>query len=422
MAKRLYVGNLSSTVNESDIQSLLTKYGKVEDVLIKEKKNELDFSVKRFAFVSIHLTSEALPQCIRELTNHYWKGSDINVQLAKESFLDKLQKERNELKKQLSSDFKQTSNHKRLSSLSHTLEMRKNEANLVKMSLSKFGKQNSKLVFNVDNQESVSNNIDKVPVKKLTLFDSDNKNCEEESDQNFNIKSISENEKYIELQSRFAHDPRFKIDSRFVEDESEKIVENESAQDFKSLKEVENTIGRPIKKTFETKKSIFIPRYDPSKPESSKYLIKKPVFDQKKSSPTLKVESPPKVDIEKVSKDRFYEVDESLKTIVQQKESDFSLLRLFGRDNQEEEEEAKHCDDMNLKVANEKVKIKAKALEVVKKVSKSKFSKLKFDKFFFSSSDPRLEENTFFKPNLIQTHLDSWKRRRIQMASVSLIS
>ena len=96
-SKRFYVGNLFQGVSEIDLRKLFMKYGNVENVEIKNKKDIDGNNIATFAFVTIGMKNKhenAASQCIRECNNLKWKKNVIKVQVAQESFLQRLQKER----------------------------------------------------------------------------------------------------------------------------------------------------------------------------------------------------------------------------------------------------------------------------------------------------------------------------------------
>ena len=96
-AKRFYVGNLFHNVNEQDLQKLFVKYGSVTNVEIKSKQDIDGNKIATYAFITINLKDKhdnAASQCIRDCNNLKWKKNVIKVQVAQESFLSRLQKER----------------------------------------------------------------------------------------------------------------------------------------------------------------------------------------------------------------------------------------------------------------------------------------------------------------------------------------
>ena len=96
-AKRFYVGNLFHDVTEQDLQKLFVKYGNVANVEIKNREDIDGNKIATYAFVTLNLKNKndnAASQCIRDCNNLKWKKKVIKVQVAQDSFLSRLQRER----------------------------------------------------------------------------------------------------------------------------------------------------------------------------------------------------------------------------------------------------------------------------------------------------------------------------------------
>ena len=94
-AKRFYVGNLSSDIDESDLRSLFGRFGSVDSIDVKNKRDIDGKVTATFAFVKIEELADADATNVIKQCNHLkWKKQIIRVQLAQESFMDRLQKER----------------------------------------------------------------------------------------------------------------------------------------------------------------------------------------------------------------------------------------------------------------------------------------------------------------------------------------
>ncbi|XP_011501845.1 PREDICTED: probable RNA-binding protein CG14230 [Ceratosolen solmsi marchali] len=92
---RLILKNLPLNINNEKIEKLLKDYVIINNIDLKEKTN-IDESTKKFAFVNICSTDQNLQTCFRELNDKVLDGFQISVELAKESFLERLKRERNE--------------------------------------------------------------------------------------------------------------------------------------------------------------------------------------------------------------------------------------------------------------------------------------------------------------------------------------
>jgi RNA recognition motif-containing protein len=93
--KRFYVGNLFANVEESDLTKLFSKFGSVDKVDIKTKSDIDGNIMTTFAFVTVgSMAEDCVSKCIQAYNNLKWKKHVIKVQQAQESFLTRLQKER----------------------------------------------------------------------------------------------------------------------------------------------------------------------------------------------------------------------------------------------------------------------------------------------------------------------------------------
>jgi len=94
--KRLFVGNLFPEVSQDDLQERFSKFGSVSKIEIKNKK-DIDGNISQtFAFIDIGVSDSQLSQCISTLANKKWKGYLMTVQQARESFMERLARERKE--------------------------------------------------------------------------------------------------------------------------------------------------------------------------------------------------------------------------------------------------------------------------------------------------------------------------------------
>ncbi|XP_061187679.1 nucleolar protein 8-like [Saccostrea echinata] len=92
--KRVFVGGLFPGVTEEEIRDRFSRFGEVTEVEIKRKKNGEDSSEKIFAYVNLNISEENLSKCFSVYNKTKWRGSQLKLQLAKEDFLKRLGKER----------------------------------------------------------------------------------------------------------------------------------------------------------------------------------------------------------------------------------------------------------------------------------------------------------------------------------------
>ncbi|PNJ71522.1 NOL8 isoform 3 [Pongo abelii] len=88
--KRLYVGGLSQDISEADLQNQFSRFGEVSDVEIITRKDDQGNPQKVFAYININVAEADLKKCMSVLNKTKWKGGTLQIQLAKESFLHRM--------------------------------------------------------------------------------------------------------------------------------------------------------------------------------------------------------------------------------------------------------------------------------------------------------------------------------------------
>ncbi|XP_066473616.1 nucleolar protein 8 [Tiliqua scincoides] len=96
VVKRLYVGGLVHTVSKTELQERFGKFGNVTEIEIVTRKDEQGQPTKTFAYINITISDKELKKCISVLNKSKWKGGTLQIELAKESFLHRLARERQE--------------------------------------------------------------------------------------------------------------------------------------------------------------------------------------------------------------------------------------------------------------------------------------------------------------------------------------
>ncbi|KAM9324506.1 nucleolar protein 8 [Gastrophryne carolinensis] len=96
--KRVYVGGLGPSVTKAELTERFGKFGKVNDVDIISRKDEQGNPMKTFAYLNINISEADLKKCISTLNKTKWKGGVLQIEMAKESFLHKLEQERQQVK------------------------------------------------------------------------------------------------------------------------------------------------------------------------------------------------------------------------------------------------------------------------------------------------------------------------------------
>lgn len=93
MKKRLFVGNLGTAAKRKHLREKFSMFGDVENVELHTKNDESGRPFKKFAYLDMNISQEQLVDCIKKLNNLNWMGSDIIVQVAKESYIQRIQRE-----------------------------------------------------------------------------------------------------------------------------------------------------------------------------------------------------------------------------------------------------------------------------------------------------------------------------------------
>ncbi|KAJ2948429.1 hypothetical protein O0L34_g7672 [Tuta absoluta] len=91
---RLFVGNLPDKTNEKDLRAAFSAYGQVTNLDLKTKAADDDR--RNFAFVTLSGTQDIIESCISNFSQNNFKGQRLYVTRARESFLERLQRERQE--------------------------------------------------------------------------------------------------------------------------------------------------------------------------------------------------------------------------------------------------------------------------------------------------------------------------------------
>ncbi|XP_066452513.1 nucleolar protein 8 [Eleutherodactylus coqui] len=92
--KRLYVGGIGPSVSDAELSERFGRFGKVDAVDIISRKDDQGNPVKTFAYLNINISDADLRKCLSVLNKTKWKGGVLQIEIAKESFLHKLEQER----------------------------------------------------------------------------------------------------------------------------------------------------------------------------------------------------------------------------------------------------------------------------------------------------------------------------------------
>ena len=246
-AKRFYVGNLFHDVSESNLSKLFSKHGKVQNVEIKSKRDIDGNNIATFAFVTLEMKNQsenAASLCIREYNNLKWKKNIIKVQIAQESFLQRLQKERQESSSRVQTttntyDPLELVKQKKIA----TLDNSKAETNLIKDASFVDTKNDKGSSFSY-HSNSVSSEIKTGAVDFLTAQD-------EEVQQN--RKKVSVNSKKVYHSSS---DEELDLSSKHEQPLELKPVRKDNVKADKPIKSKETTSYKKATDASESKRTV----------------------------------------------------------------------------------------------------------------------------------------------------------------------
>ncbi|XP_045452292.1 nucleolar protein 8 [Melitaea cinxia] len=333
LSTRLFVGNLPDNFDEKALCDTFSLYGNVINFDLKTKPG-VESDKKTFAFVTISASNFNVESCIKYFSNEDFQGYRLYVTRARESFLERLQREREQSQKSenkeveqtqtnsinnnfsiiqkpnvnkrkfidieegkdiYENDFKkQNSDKKRLESMKKKRQEFNEKKNIIKSGLISIDKKPNKKVIFSDTEEdsSIQNNVttngdSMIEIKNKNLFEDD----DSDEEINFEIKKQFEGkkgQKVLDLQSRYKSDKRFVLDERFIEEDSvsekeddleisEEIQVGQVDEKSKQLDILQDVLGVTIKTkqrdtTNKIKAKLGMLRYDPLQPEHAKYL------------------------------------------------------------------------------------------------------------------------------------------------------
>uniref|UniRef100_A0A8D2ZRV3 Nucleolar protein 8 n=1 Tax=Scophthalmus maximus TaxID=52904 RepID=A0A8D2ZRV3_SCOMX len=85
--RRLYVGGLGHSVSKKDLKDRFGKFGDVQDVELRTRKDDDGVPYKTFGYININISEADLKKCLTVLNKSKWKGGTLQIEAAKTSFL-----------------------------------------------------------------------------------------------------------------------------------------------------------------------------------------------------------------------------------------------------------------------------------------------------------------------------------------------
>ncbi|XP_022128470.2 probable RNA-binding protein CG14230 [Pieris rapae] len=90
---RMFVGNLPESSSEKDLGATFSSFGEIVNIDIKCKP-DAESDKKKFAFVTLRTSEYNIEACLKHFSNELFLGRQLYVTRARESFLERLQRER----------------------------------------------------------------------------------------------------------------------------------------------------------------------------------------------------------------------------------------------------------------------------------------------------------------------------------------
>ncbi|KAI8122723.1 putative RNA-binding protein [Lucilia cuprina] len=463
-SSRFFVANLPTNTTEKDLRNLFQDYGPITNIELKTKENLVDpDDIKVIAFVTLNIGAEDAKYSLNDLNWMKVHGQQIKVSLAKESFLERLKREREEAKgvndgslqaheqpfesqsellkaprenkrktfdvdaeldddevapelmiskkraassmhngriviqsldvqplhvietkhkkkKQLDKN-SSSADQKRKESLNKMKNQYQQNKTAIQQALQGLDGQSSKKIkfSDAESDEEVEKPQETIQKSKTDIFGSDDD--DEENDLNFKSVPLGKKgEKLVKMQATQSLDPRFRIDAKFVDDDeegdeneadgkngektNEDEVDNERDWQMNILEQVVGTKLDTVRNADKTQKNKKMLRYDPSKDEHQKFErsreedaeIKKGKQKQSKIKDSAADDEGTKSGAPaEVSKEVFYVVTDTLQQSLRTRGEGFSLLNMFGNNEQLEQR-----DEQLKQLGNEKILVNNK--------------------------------------------------------------
>nr|BAA03210.1 50kDa lectin [Bombyx mori] len=329
---RLFVSNIPENTSEDELRCAFSKFGKVNSLDLKCKSSIEEN--KTFAFITLSASNYDIESCIKRFTSEEFKGNRLYVTRARESFLERLQRERNEaqrketekeqqhetipnqnpiinLSEKLNPRKRKFESHvvntysdtekKRLEAMKQKRQEFKQKQMIIKTGLSavdklpnkkvKFSDEDSSILVNdFEDGKTHEKKLGHPPENKNYLFDDeDDDDADGQEHINFEIKKQFEGKRgqmVLDLQSRYKSDKRFTLDERFVDDETigdktkdEEVELSQVDEKTKQLNILQNVLGvtlkskEPEQDSQKTKPKLGMLRFDPLQPSHAKFLM-----------------------------------------------------------------------------------------------------------------------------------------------------
>ncbi|XP_071960609.1 uncharacterized protein [Antedon mediterranea] len=96
--RRLFIGGLFKGITQNELKERFNRYGEVSSVEIIVRLDEIGEVYKTFGYVDIKADDTNVKKCLNTYNGSKWKGHCLTIQTAKESFQQRLKREKEEVK------------------------------------------------------------------------------------------------------------------------------------------------------------------------------------------------------------------------------------------------------------------------------------------------------------------------------------
>ncbi|XP_018334314.1 nucleolar protein 8 isoform X2 [Agrilus planipennis] len=395
---RLFINNITGNINEDSLHKKLSQFGDISSIEIKLRKNIIGNQTPAFAYININSTPENIQKCFEDFSRQKFENSFIDISIAKESFMERLKHERekkhngNDQKTKSETETLQNetslvpfkipkacsvikciseknnvnshlnlSEQKRLHSVLQKKKEYHSQKLLLQNALSRIDLNPRSNVIFYEKEDCMASNKgnanewEKKQKDKFQLFTENDDN--ETNSEWFEVKEHFEGikgQKLLKLQSRYKNDPRFSMDTRFLEndisearnfdeEESKKdisVIENDAEKErMVQMQILEQVLSKEIApstyaSSSEGKILSGMFRYDPDHKDHLKYEITPVTEKYGRDKKKVDIETENFTEIEykekpQVSKEKFYKVTANLKEALFTGQQ-FSILNTFG--------------------------------------------------------------------------------------------
>ncbi|XP_072942908.1 probable RNA-binding protein CG14230 [Epargyreus clarus] len=370
-ATRLFVGNLPDRVNANELREAFSAFGEITGLDIKTK-SAVENHKKPFAFVTLSASNYDIESCIKHFTYENFNGTKLYVTKARESFLERLQRER-ELAQRKEAEKNEPSStdvipkplninlnsHKRKFDSTHAV----NENGFEKKPRKK-EKEHKEIISETNVGDTFHDKASSKDGLKIPEIDDKKQNSDKKRLESMKKKRQEFNQKKMIIKSGLIGIDKVPNKKVIFSDDDDERVTTQESQNGLPVNQTEN-----VKNNVRNKKSKTLFDEDDDSDNEVNFEIKKQ-FEGKKGQKVLDMQSRYKADKRFVLDERFVEDDKSDEepNIVENNDEDVELGQVDEKYKQ-----------LNILQDVLGVPIKVKQPQDPTKQTKSKIGMLRFD-------------------------------------------